>query len=184
MKKITDRFCLGVISGLGGNLSKMAVEHFFNKINFSKGKGRTTAAGIFLKKPAIKEPSGQLVGIIADNMIAIGLGITCIYWLTLMGKDKYLIKGAGLGAMEWGSLYGVLSKLGASEIYPVQPKDALATFVSHMAFGATKIAIATNLGDNRLFKPNNWTLEIDEPQELFSNDQEGTKTRNRMTMLH
>lgn len=71
-----------------------------------------------------------------------------------MGKDKYLIKGAGLGAAEWASLYGIASKIGATSIYPLKPKDAITTFISHLAFGTTKITIVSKLGDSRLFKPN------------------------------
>jgi len=167
VKKITDRFWLGAISGLGGNLAKIAVEQISNKIGFSKSNGYSTAAGIFLKKSKIASPYGRTVGVIADNMIAMGLGVTCIYWLTLMGKDKNLIKGAGLGAAEWGTLYGVSSRLGATSIFPVKPKDAISTFISHLVFGITKITIAVNLGDERLFKPSNLSLEIDEPQNLF-----------------
>lgn len=167
MKKVSDRFFLGIISGLGGNLAKIAVEQVFNKSGFSKSNAHTTAAGIFLKKSEVASPYGRVVGIIADNMIAAGLGVACTYWLTLMGKDKYLIKGAGLGAAEWGTLYGVFSRLGATAIYPVKPKEALATFVSHLVFGLTKMVIAVNLGDGRLFKPSNLKLEIDEPQSLF-----------------
>lgn len=51
-------------------------------------------------------------------MIAVGLGVSCAYWLSIMGKDKYILKGAGLGAAEWAALYGVLSKLGATAIFP------------------------------------------------------------------
>lgn len=180
MKKITDRFFLGVISGLGGNIAKMAVETFFNRTGFSQMNGRTSAAGIFLKKSDLKTPYGKMVGIIADNMIAAGLGITCSYWITLMGKDHYLMKGAGLGAAEWASLYGVLSKLGATAIYPVKPKDALAAYISHLAFGATKMTITRYLGDERLFTPKNLTLEIDEPQDLFGNNKQSTHN-NRST---
>ncbi|MGI6685199.1 MAG: hypothetical protein ACOX47_06940 [Bacillota bacterium] len=167
MKKLTDRFLLGVIAGLGGNIAKITVEHFFNRTGFSQSNGHTTAAGIFLKKSDINTPYGKLVGYIADNMIAGGLGVTCTYWATLMGKDNYLLKGAALGAGEWTALYGVLSKLGATAIFPIKPKDAFATYLSHLAFGAVKMAIAVNLGDSRLFNPSNLTLEIGEPESFL-----------------
>jgi len=167
MRKIKDRFSLGVISGLGGNLAKIAVERFFNHTGFSKSKGRTTAAGIFLKKSQVNTPYGKVVGFIEDNMIAAGLGVTCIYWFTFMGKDRYLLKGAALGAFEWSALYGIASKLGATSIYPIKPKDAFAACLSHLAFGAVKSGIAVNLGDSRLFKPSNLTVEIDDPERLF-----------------
>lgn len=167
MKKIKDRFWLGVISGLGGNVAKVAVERFFNHTGFSKANGCTTAAGIFLKKSDVATPFGKAVGYIEDNMIAAGLGVTCTYWFTLMGKDKYLLKGAGLGALEWSALYGVLSNMGATSIYPVKPKDAIATFISHLAFGTVKGMITVHLGDNRLFRPRNLPEEIDDPENLF-----------------
>lgn len=166
LKKITDRFWLGAISGLGGNLAKVTVEQISNKIGFSKSNGYSTAAGIFLKKSDMASPYGKAVGIIADNMIAMGLGVTCIYWLTLMGKDKSVLKGAGLGAAEWAVLYGVSSRIGATSIFPVKPRDALSTFLSHIVFGVVKITIAIKLGDSRLFKPDNLTLEIKDPQNL------------------
>lgn len=158
-------FWLGIISGMGGNIAKMTVEQIFNRTGLSKSNGYTTASGIFLKKSNIKSPYGKTVGVIADNMIAMGLGVTCIYWLTLMGKDKNIIKGAGLGAAEWGILYGAASRLGVTSIFPVKPKDALFTFMSHLVFGVTKMTIAVNLGDQRLFKPKNLTLDFNKSHD-------------------
>lgn len=165
MKKITDRFLLGVVSGLGGNLAKMAIEAVFKPFGF-KQTGIMKASGIFVKKSDMNKPMGKAVGFIADNMVAAGLGITCVYWLTLMGKDHKILKGAGLGAMEWAALYGVMSKMGATSIYPSPPLDAIVSFLSHVAFGATKISIITALGDDRLFHPKNLSLEIEDPQDL------------------
>lgn len=151
MKKIKDRFLLGVICGLGGNVAKMAVESFFKRIGFSDSKGCDTAAGIFLNKKDTSTPYGRAVGFLADNMIAAGLGVTCVYWLTLMGRDNHIFKGAYLGAAEWAALYGVASRLGATAILPKKPQDTLAAFLSHVAFGAAKVSLITALGDERLF---------------------------------
>ena len=96
MKKITDRFFLGVIAGLGGNLSKIALERIAVQLFGFKETGAKKAAGIFLKKKDVNSVPGKILGNIADNMIAAGLGITCIYSLTLTGRDYYLLKGAGL----------------------------------------------------------------------------------------
>ena len=142
MKKITDRFLLGIIAGLGGNLAKEAVERAAIPLLGFNETGAKKAAGIFLKKKDLTSPSGKILGVIADHMIAAGLGITCVYWLTLMGKDHYLIKGAALGAAEWTALYGVTSHLGATSIFPTTPKNGLVSFLSHLAFGAAKATIA------------------------------------------
>ncbi|MGI6629824.1 MAG: hypothetical protein ACOX4H_04740 [Bacillota bacterium] len=167
MKKITDRFTLGIISGLCGNIAKRAVEKIFYRTGFSTMSSVKTAAGIFLRKSDVSSPYGKIVGTIADNMIAAGLGVTCAYWLSFMGKDKAFLKGCCLGVAEWAALYGVLSKFGATAIFPVPPKDALVSSLSHAAFGTTKILVATKLGDERLFKPKNLTLEINNAQNLF-----------------
>lgn len=176
MKKITDRFWLGIISGLGGNIIKMSVEIFFKRFGF-KDTAIKKASGIFLKKKDVDTIPGNVIGFAADNLIAATLGVTCVYWLTLMGKDKYLLKGAGIGAVEWAAIYGVLSKMGATNIYPTAPFDTMVAFLSHLAFGATKITIATALGDSRLFKPGNLTLEISNPEEfkLFKREKKCNK---------
>ncbi len=166
MRKITDRFLLGVISGLGGNLAKLAVEKTLQAIGFSEETGAKKAAGIFLKKRDIKTPYGKLIGTVADNLIASSLGVVCIYTMTFMGKDNYLLKGAALGLAEWTSLYGVTSRIGATAIYPTKPKDTIALMLSHIAFGATKITIARHIGDERLFNPKEWSQDIKDPQEF------------------
>lgn len=161
MKKITDRFLLGTIAGLVGNIAKVAVEKIAtNTIGFEES-GAKKAAGIFLEKRDVSTIQGKIIGNIADNMIATGLGVICVYWLTLMGKDYYLLKGAALGSAEWATLYGALSNMGATNIYPTKPKDGLVQWFSHVTFGIVKICIVARLGDERLFKPNNLTLEID-----------------------
>lgn len=170
INKITDRFWLGVISGLGGNLVKTAIEEFFKRKGVIKSTAIEKASGIFVDKKDISSPQGRMVGFIADNMIAGALGVSCVYWLTLMGRDKYLLKGGFLGAIEWTTIYGVLSRAGATSIFPVKPADALVGFVSHFAFGMTKIALSANLGDTRLFQPKNLAFQPDEPQELLNNN--------------
>lgn len=166
MKKITDRYWLGIISGIGGNLAKNLLESIFVKRGLLKITARQKAAGIFVNKSDIDTPGGRLLGIVADNMIAAMLGITCTYWLTLMGKDKHLLKGAGLGAVEWASLYGVASKVGATSMVPMKPQDALFALLGHFAFGMVKIHIATTLGDSRLFQPAHLSLQIEEPESF------------------
>lgn len=160
MKKITDRFLLGVVAGLAGNIAKKAVEMAFLKKKYTDTIGVKKAAGILVKKADISTPYGKLAGVLADNIIAALLGVTCTYWFTLMGKDKYLLKGPLLGTAEWAALYGMMSRLGATEISPIKPKEAIVGCLSHLAFGAAKGWTIANLGDERLFKPQNLVREI------------------------
>lgn|GEM_PF-578716 len=153
MRKINDRFLLGLIGRLGGNVAKIAVERIAVKTLGFNDTGAKKAAGIFIRGNQAESPLGRILGNIADNMIASGLGVTCAYWLTLMGKDYYLLKGAALGAAEWTALYGLLSRMGATAVYPSTALNGLVTLVSHLVFGMTKIQIVYSLGDQRLFTP-------------------------------
>ena len=155
MKKITDRYLLGIISGIGGNIAKSAFEGYLKRNGIIEVTSKEKAAGIFLKKSDLQTPYGKMVGKIADYMIGAGLGISCVYWLTFMGKDNYLLKGIGLGAMEWTALYGVVASMGATSIFPVKSKDAYISLLSHVVFGGTKIFLAKKLGDDKLFHPQN-----------------------------
>jgi phage shock protein PspC (stress-responsive transcriptional regulator) len=56
MKKITDRFILGVIAGLAGNIAKKTVEHIAIKAVGFNETGAKKAAGIFLKKTDMNSP--------------------------------------------------------------------------------------------------------------------------------
>ena len=59
--------------------------------------------------------------------------------------------------------------------FPVKPQDALAAYISHVAFGATKMVITRHFGDERLFKPKNLTMEIGEPQDLLADKKKHSK---------
>lgn len=70
MKKIKDRFLLGAIAGLGGNLVKIAVERAAIRLFGFNETGAKKAADIFLKKKDVPTLPGKALGLVADNMIA------------------------------------------------------------------------------------------------------------------
>ena len=93
----------------------------------------------------------------ADNLIA-SFGDNLL--VNADGKD-YLLKERSWGCrpplrvtQNWGL-----------HIYPSSPKNSLISFISHLAFGAAKIAIAVHLGDQRLFKPRHFSLSSEARSE-------------------
>jgi hypothetical protein len=151
MVKIKDRFLLGAVAGLGGNLVKTAIVKLAKRFNWSEFNGSEKAAGMLLPAHKITQPSGRLVGYIADNVIAITLGTAAVYMLSLAGRDKAALKGALSGQVMWSIFYGVLSTMGATQVHPPAPKTVLTEFVAHTAYGAATAALATKLGDPDLF---------------------------------
>lgn len=151
MIKMKDRFILGAIAGLGGNLIKFAIERTAMKMDLAELGGSERAAGMLVPGHKIGTTGGKIVGYIADNVIAGILGVTTVYALSITGKDKAIVKGALSGEAAWTLLYGMLATMGATKVGPVSPKTVLSELASHTAYGALTAYLATKLGDHDLF---------------------------------
>ncbi|MEW6424536.1 MAG: hypothetical protein AB1523_07275 [Bacillota bacterium] len=151
MPKIKDRMILGVIAGLGGNAAKLLICALLKRAKWVESMGPERAAGMLVSPHRVTQPEGRVVGFLADGVIACMLGIATVYALSIMGKDKAVIKGAIAGKMMWTTLYGMLGNLGATKIEPVSPKTVLSEFLGHTAFGVLTACLAAGLGDPGLF---------------------------------
>lgn len=143
MRKIKDPVILGIVAGLAGNLLK----NIGNTVNIKLGITQTSypriSGGIFMKQKQVENIYGKTAGWIADTVIAGGLGIGLVYLLKLTGKDRALIKGALYGQTAWTALFGVAGKLGATNIYPTDPKTVLSGYMNHNLYGIGAALTAT-----------------------------------------
>ncbi len=149
--KITDRALLGMVAGLGANALKTALSRTTIKMKIAELDGPEIAAGMFLPGHALATTKGQVVGFIADNLIAGILGTVTVYGLTLSGKNSYVLKGALMGQIMWQGLYGITGQMGASQVKPSGARTVLSELVTHTIFGAVAATIAANLGHEVLF---------------------------------
>ncbi len=149
--KIKDRALLGLVAGFGANALKTALSRTTIKMNIAEIDGPEIAAGMFLPGHALATTKGQVVGFIADNLIAGILGTVTVYGLTLSGKNSYALKGALMGQIMWQGLYGITGQMGASTVKPSGARTVLSELVTHTLFGAVAATIAANLGDEGLF---------------------------------
>ncbi|MBS4008898.1 MAG: hypothetical protein KGZ45_10830 [Clostridium sp.] len=176
--KIRDRFTLGIVCGLAGNVVKMSLMSLAKKKNWAEITGQEKSAGMLLPSHQAYSPSGKIVGIAADNVVAAMLGVGTVYMLTSTGKDKALLKGLAFGEATWVSFYGVLSTLGGTLVGPLSPKTVLCEMVGHAVFGATAAITATTLGDPALF-PKKKQLTLTAPiRSSQANDFSAEKTLN------
>ncbi len=163
---IKDRFVLGIVSGLAGNMPKMSLMSLAKKKNWAEITCQEKSAGMLLPSHQAYSPYGKIVGFVADNVMATMLGVGTVYMLSFTGKDKALLKGLAIGGAMWVSFYGVLSTMGATQVRPLSPKTVLCEMVSHAVFGATATLAATTLGNPALF-PNNKQMPITAPIQSF-----------------
>lgn len=108
------------------------------------------ASKIFFDKKNSKTIPGQMLSTII-NFINCGLtGVFLTYILSCTGKDKAVVKGAGVWTMLWILINGLLSKT----VLKVKTKKPLSPFLSlfdHSFMGALNAFIIIKLGDGSLF---------------------------------
>lgn len=85
------------------------------------------------------------------NFTSSGLAGTAItYIFALTGKDKATIKGAGIGAMMWVGIAGLLTNLGL-KVQSKKPATPLINLAEHIFFGALCGSIIAKMGQDSLF---------------------------------
>ncbi len=188
MRKIQDRIVAGVIAGLGANLVKQAIERSAVMTGISKRTAVPQAAGFFLPKRKVNKPLGDVLGVLADNSIAAGLGVFESYLFTFTGSDHPVIKGMAIGHLTWTASYGVLAKLGASSVKPKDPPTQLVSWLAHTAFGISKGLILRAITDPRVFRPHYRSLgepidpTFEEVEQQF--DQESVEVNSDLPTYH
>jgi hypothetical protein len=131
----------------------MAIEHAAYARGLSKETGTKKAAGFFISPGKYHTRQGKLIGFTADNTVAAFLGVLGSYLFSFSGKDNYILKGLATGNFSWSSMYGVMSRFGATKASSNDPNTTLTFMISHAAFGITKSYILTKITDPGLFKP-------------------------------
>ena len=149
--KIQDRFLLGALAGVIGNIPKTIWGKTMMHYGISEINGVERAAGMLVPAHLSFTLKGQVIGSLADFVIAGTLGVATTYALALTGKDKATLKGALTGQAAWTGLYGVLGTMGASTVKPVSLNTILVELVGHTLYGATTATVVALLGDPKLF---------------------------------
>lgn len=152
MKKIKDPILLGIVCGLSGNTLKLISDTVIRKIFKTKLSYPQMAGGFFMSNRQTKSKLGNYVGLLSDAAVGAGLGVGFAYVLKFTGKDHVLMKGIGYGHGAWTILFGVANKLGASNIYPMEPKNVLSTYVTHTLYGIGAALAASTVGDPKFYK--------------------------------
>ena len=150
MRKIKDRIILGAITGLIVSPPFQIIDALIHKRGITDVPYGYSASKIFLTKKATKTPASKVMSVVI-NIANSGLVATSIvYTLSLTGKDKALIKGAGVGTMMWVGVAGLFSNV-VLNVKSKRPITPLISLVEHVLFGSLCSYVITKLGDDSLF---------------------------------
>lgn len=132
-----DTIALGVASGLVGNIAKDISNFLIYRAGGTEMLYGHFASSMFSPPQKVQEPGHFALGQILDFAIGATLGVPLVYLLKKTGKDHHLIKGAGMGLLLWGVLYGVGPNLKLLSIKPTLPRTHFSALWNNFVYGIT-----------------------------------------------
>lgn len=157
MKKIKDRILVGAISGMIVSVPFQIFNALIHKKGITDVSYSYADSKIFLDKSVIKTPGAKVLSSLINFTGTAIFGTAASYTLSFTGKDKAAIKGAGIGAIMWISVAGLLTNLGLNT-RSKRPSTPIISLGEHILSGALCGLLITKIGHNSLF-PNEATRE-------------------------
>ena len=132
-----DPFGRGIIAGLIGVIAINLVEFVLLALKISETPLWQAGGLPFLSEKALKTPLGIAIGIFSHVFVAIVIGISIAYFITLTGNSLVIFKGMGISLIAGFFVLGILFPLrGLAEQMQQSPKDVLSAIIDHAVFGA------------------------------------------------
>ena len=101
-----DTITIGSIAGIVPTFIMTVYKGLLKLLGFNFISTWETAASILLNEKLINTPVGLIIGFIGQFSLGAIFGVVVAYMLKFTGKDYYLIKGVGAGALCWLSTVG------------------------------------------------------------------------------
>jgi hypothetical protein len=106
-----DTITIGVIAGFCGTLVMTIYKLVLLSLGYNFIPTWDTAAHIILNHHLCYTPVGYMIGFCLQFVLGSIFGIMVAYTLRLTGKDYYLLKGLGVGAIIWLGSLGLFMRL-------------------------------------------------------------------------
>ncbi len=106
-----DTLTIGTIAGIIASAVMACFTLIVRLLGFKFIATWETAAHIFLNWDLIHTPTGYIIGLLGQLILGAFFGVTVAYTLRLTGKDYYILKGIGVGALIWMGSIGFFMKL-------------------------------------------------------------------------
>lgn len=152
MKKIKDRIILGAVCGLIAGAIGRAVNAIEYRAGLTDIRFNQVGSGLFLPKKEAKANTveGKIIASLVNNTMVATSGTLVTYLLSVSGRDKAILKGAGVGTFQWIAIFGLMSRLGLT-VKSNRPLTNILSYFDHLIYGATLGILVSRLGDNSLF---------------------------------
>jgi Na+/proline symporter len=112
------------------------------------------ASSIFFSENKLDTFQSKLLGGIINNINTGFVGVLLCYVLSATGRDKFAIKGMGIGAFSWLMVNGVFTKFVAG-IKSKKPLAPILSLFDHVFAGLIGSTIIVKLGADKLFPDTN-----------------------------
>jgi hypothetical protein len=96
-----DTITIGTIAGFVSTTVMTIIIWIVRLLGYKFITTWETATHIFLNKTLIHTPPGYIVGFVGQFALGSIFGVLIAYTLRLTGKDFYILKGIGVGAVVW-----------------------------------------------------------------------------------
>lgn len=146
-----DTIILGMLSGLIGNVAKDASNYIIYRAGKTEMLYGHFAASMITDPAKTHEAGNFAVGQLIDMTVGALMGVPLVYLFKKTGKDHYLLKGAGLGLMLWGILYGIGPNLNIVTVRPRETKTHVSALFNNLLYGLTTAQAAVSLADPDMF---------------------------------
>ncbi len=145
-----DTITIGTIAGMTATLAMTLFNLLVRLLGFKFIATWETAANIFLNQQLIHTPTGYFVGLLAQFILGSAFGMAVAYTLRLTGKDFYILKGIGVGAIIWMASIGFFMKFLRIEIQG--RSDPLSNIMAVIQFNIMGIITSTIIAKYAKFK--------------------------------
>lgn len=105
-----DTITTGVIAGIIATIVMTLFNLVIRLLGFEFIATWETAANIFLVPQLIHTPIGYFIGWMTQFILGAIFGTVVAYTLRLTGKDFYILKGIGVGAVVWLASIGLFMR--------------------------------------------------------------------------
>ncbi|AFQ43331.1 hypothetical protein [Desulfosporosinus meridiei] len=157
--KMKDSMVISMLGGLVGVISMDMI----NILLFITKKSENTLAHVggsmFVHKIRVNQPKNELLGQIWHMLTGIGLGIPIMYCLKATGINYHRMKGAFIGAMSWGLVYGLGGKIQLYSAKPRLTKTHFSYLLTDIVYGLFTAEAIKILSDPEVFEDNDIVLE-------------------------
>jgi YD repeat-containing protein len=149
MRKITDRFTLGLVSGIIGGAVGHALESGAKKLGISRRDWTDCATAATVAKKYSRKPGDTIIGVFTSLSLGGIMGIPQSYILSLTGKDHLVSKSLAHGVNTWLGYHGLGSRI--TKTFDYKPKESGVSLLNNLIAASVSAQLITRLGDDRIF---------------------------------